>query len=85
MLLVVSCLFLPLHYKTSMFKNFDKNTIIGALLIMTMVMVYFKYSTDQAKKRLEKEKLEAKVQRKNAPNIFITYQIILLKYFATSV
>ena len=52
-----------------MFKNFDKNTIIGALLIMTMVMVYFKYSTDQTKKRLEKEKLEAKVQRKNAPNI----------------
>lgn len=48
-----------------MFKNFDKNTIIGALLIMTMVMVYFKYSTDQAKKRLEKERLEAKFRAKN--------------------
>lgn len=52
-----------------MFKNFDKNTIIGALIIMTMVMVYFKYSTDQAKKRLDKEKLEAKVNAKNTPNI----------------
>lgn len=52
-----------------MFKNFDKNTIIGALLIMTMVMVYFKFTTDQAKKRLEKEKLEAKVQAKNTPNV----------------
>jgi YidC/Oxa1 family membrane protein insertase len=47
-----------------MFKNFDKNTIIGALLIMTMVMVYFKYSTDQAKKKLEKAKLEANLKTK---------------------
>lgn len=31
---------------------------------MTMVMVYFKYSTDQAKKKLEKAKLEANLKTK---------------------
>jgi YidC/Oxa1 family membrane protein insertase len=49
-----------------MFKNFDKNTIIGALLIMTMVMVYFKYSTKQAEERMKKEKLAAALKAKTS-------------------
>jgi YidC/Oxa1 family membrane protein insertase len=48
-----------------MFKNFDKNTILGALLIMTMVMVYFKYSTSEAEKRIKNEKLNAELKAKN--------------------
>lgn len=50
-----------------MFKNFDKNTILGALLIMTMVMVYFKYSTSEAEKRIKDEKLKAELKAKNSP------------------
>lgn len=50
-----------------MFKNFDKNTILGALLIMTMVMIYFKYSTSVAEKRIKDEKFKAELEAKNSP------------------
>jgi YidC/Oxa1 family membrane protein insertase len=50
-----------------MFKNFDKNTILGALLIMTMVVVYFKYSTSEAEKRIKDEKLKAVLKAKDSP------------------
>ncbi len=48
-----------------MFKNFDKNTIIGALLIMTMVMFYFNYSKNQMEKKVESEKLQKALRAKD--------------------
>ena len=48
-----------------MFKNFDKNTIIGALLIMTMVMFYFNYSKNQMEKKVESEKLQKALKAKD--------------------
>jgi YidC/Oxa1 family membrane protein insertase len=48
-----------------MFKNFDKNTIIGALLIITMVMFYFNYSKNQMEKKVESEKLQKALRAKD--------------------
>lgn len=48
-----------------MFKNFDRNTIIGALLIMTMVMFYFNYSKKQMEKKVENEKLQKALKAKD--------------------
>jgi len=52
-----------------MFKNFDKNTIIGALLILAMVMLYFNYSKNKIEERVKKEKLEKDLRRKNEAQI----------------
>lgn len=45
-----------------MFKNFDKNTILGALLIMLMVMLYFNYSKTQMEQRIQDEKIKKELK-----------------------